>query len=273
MFERIEKNGTVIYKSTLLSGVAHGFSTRLGGVSSGDTASLNVGYDRGDDDGTVNENRRILAAACGIEPVGSHVLVSASQVHSARIEYVTPSTVTSDFVCDGFLTDMPRIPIMVKTADCVPILLWESGAGVAAAVHAGWRGTARGIAGFAVQRMCELGAKRDRIRAAIGPCICPDCFEVSDDFGEQFRSLASTSPNYKMRVAADGMITDFIVRGGDGVLHCDLVSINERLLVLSGVHARNVDCARICTKEHPDEFYSHRRDGAARGVMGAAIML
>lgn len=273
MFYKEEKNGTVIYKSTFLDGVKHGFSTRLGGGSVGATASLNMGYGRGDADATVNGNRRIFADVCGMDGgcVGESVFVTAEQIHSSRIEYVVASTSGDSFACDGFVTDMAGVPIAVKTADCVPILLWEGGAGVAAAVHAGWRGTALGIAAVAVERMCRLGANRSRIRAAIGPSICPDCFVVGEDFEDQFRALAASSPHFKMRIGADGMATDFIVRRDDGRLHCDLQSINERLLMMAGVIA--VDSADICTMECPDEFYSHRRDGAARGVMLSAIML
>ena len=281
MFRKVRRNGVVFYVSTLLEGTKHGFSTRIGGVSEGDLASLNLGYGRGDSDDTVNKNRRLFAAACGIdegEYIVNSVFVSAQQVHSARIEYVTPSNKDSDFVCDGFVTDIPRIPIAVKTADCVPILLYEGGAGVAAAVHAGWRGTASGIVGVAVQRMCDLGANRDRIRAAIGPSICADCFEVSDDFIEEFRSLELSSPCRYVRAAADAIADEFIVRydgdeNGDGKLHCDLTSVNERILLLSGVRARNIDKASLCTKESSCRFYSHRRSGPARGVMGAVIMV
>ncbi len=275
MFYKEEKCGTVIYRSTLLDGVVHGFSTRIGGVSAGcDAAGLNMGYERGDTESSVDENRRIFAEACGISEdrfVGRRVFASAKQVHSCRIEYAVPSTAGSDFVCDGFVTDIHGVPIAVKTADCVPILLYESGAEVAAAVHAGWRGTARGIAAVAVERMCRLGAMRSRIRAAIGPSICASCFVVGEDFADSFRELASQSPHMRMRIGAESMTDDFIRRGEDGALHCDLQSVNERLLTLVGV--RHIDRADICTKEHPDEFWSHRRDGGARGVMAAAIML
>lgn len=270
MFEKIEKNGVAIYRSTILEDAAHGFSTREGGVSTGALRSLNVGEGRGDDDGRVAENRARFARACGF---GDRRVIFARQIHSPRIEYVTPSNADADFECDGFLTDAPGVPIAVKSADCVPILLYEPDAGVAAAVHAGWRGTAAGIAGVAVERMCRLGAKRDRIRAAIGPSICAGCFEVGDDFPDRFADIASTSPHHRMRVGAAGMISDFISRGGDGVLRCDLQSINERLLVLCGVHQRCIDVAGICTKERGGEFYSHRRDGDARGVMASAIMI
>lgn len=274
MFYKEEREGTVVYRSTLLDGVCHGFSTRVGGTSEGDADGLNMGYERGDKNEAVNENRRIFARACGIEEpafVGERVFVSAKQAHSCRIEYVTSSTVSGDFVCDGFVTDAPKVPIAVKMADCVPILLYESGANVAAAVHAGWRGTALGIAAVAVERMCRLGAKRSRIRAAIGPSICGGCFVVGEDFAEQFRTLASTSPHLRVRIGAESITHDFTVRGEDGRLRCDLQSINERLLGLVGVN--RVDRADICTCEHGDEFWSHRRDGVRRGVMAAVIML
>lgn len=274
MFYREEINGVAIYKSTLLDGVRHGFSTRIGGVSVGATESLNVGFDRGDDEGVVAENRRRLASACGIckrRFLCGGVFVSAKQTHSARIEYVTPSTAKSNFVCDGFVTDTPGVPIAVKTADCVPILLYEGGAGVAAAVHAGWRGTARGIAAVAVERMCRLGAKRDRIIAAIGPSICGGCFVVGEDFGDMFRELSLSSPHYRVRLSASALADEYIKRGADGRLHCDLREVNRRILSFAGV--TRVDISTLCTAERGDEFFSHRRDGAARGVMAAVIML
>lgn len=276
MFYREEKNGVVIYKSTMLRGVRHGFGTRIGGVSTGATSSLNLGYDRGDAEGTVNENRRRLAAACGVGEehfVGDSVFVSAKQIHSARIEYVTPSTAGGEFACDGFVTDTAGVPIAVKMADCVPILLYEGGAGVAAAVHAGWRGTASGIAAIAVERMCRLGAKRSRIMAAIGPSICGNCFVVGEDFEEQFRALAAASPHSRVRAGSAEIAGEFITRGEDGRLRCDLQSVNERMLAAAGVVTVDVAGGDVCTYEHRDEFYSHRRDGAARGVMAAVIML
>ncbi len=276
MFYKEEKNGTVIYKSTVLDGVRHGFSTRLGGVSSGPAAGLNMGYERGDSEENVNENRRIFAAACGIPEgsfAGMHVFASAKQIHSCRVEYVTAETAAGDFACDGFVTDRAGVPLAVKSADCVPILLYDGGAGVAAAVHAGWRGTAGGIASVAVARMCTLGAEPQRIRAAIGPAVCGGCFAVGEDFAEQFSALSESSPDEITREHSARLADEFIVRGADGRLHCDLCSVNARLLSLAGVSPSHIDRADICTKEHKDEFWSHRRDGDARGVMAAAIML
>ncbi len=272
MFYKEEKNGVAIYRSTLLDAVCHGFSTRLGGVSLGDTASLNLGYCRGDAFDDVNENRRRFAAACGVDKfLDRHVFTTARQIHSARVEYVTAHTADADYAADAFVTDITGVPIAVKIADCVPILLYEGGAGVAAAVHAGWRGTAGGIAAVAVERMCRLGAVRSRIRAAVGPSICGGCFVVGEDFPEQFRDLASRSHHTMMRLGAEDMIRDFIARRDDGRLHCDLQAVNERLLGLAGVGA--VDVSGICTAENAGEFWSHRRDGERRGVMGALIML
>lgn len=273
MFYREESGGVVVYKSTMLDGVRHGFGTRIGGISSGALGTLNVGYDRGDAAETVNENRKRLASACGIcrcRFAGERVFASAKQVHSSRVEYVTPSNLADDFVCDGFVTDLRHVPMAVKTADCVPILLYESGAGVAAAVHAGWRGTAAGIAAVAVERMCRLGAKRDRIIAAIGPSICGSCFTVGEDFAAQFRELSLSSPHRRVRIAAE-TLAELIVRSDDGRLRCDLRTVNGHILASTGV--TRVDVADICTYERPDEFYSHRRDGVERGVMGSVIML
>lgn len=276
MFYKKEINGTVIYRSTLLDGVCHGFSTRLGGVSAGAVAGLNMGYDRGDDRESVDENRRIFARACGISErsfVGAQVFVSAKQIHSCRVEYAERERAQGGSECDGFVTGEVGLPLAVKTADCVPILLYDGEARVAAAIHAGWRGTASGIVSVAVGKMCAIGAERRRIRAAIGPAICGECFVVGEDFKEQFSALAESSPDEITRENSARIADKFVVRGGDGRLRCDLCAVNARLLALAGVSPSLIDRADICTKEHENEFWSHRRDGSSRGVMAAAIML
>ena len=109
----------------------------------------------------------------------------ARQRHSDRVLYVTGE---GDYTCDGFITDRPGVAIAVKTADCTPVLMHDAKAGAAAAVHAGWRGTAARIVLRAYEKMLSFGASADSIRIAIGPSVCFDCYEVEEDFRTAIRT-------------------------------------------------------------------------------------
>ena len=279
MFYTEQHRGVIIYKSDLLP-VPHGFSTRCGGVSSQPaTRSLNLGTGRGDDDETVTENRRLFADACGFPPpypAKNNILTSARQIHSDIIEYIDGSNADAAFVCDGFITQTPRVPIAVKTADCVPVLLYaaKSNAGnIAAALHSGWRGTAAGIAAVAVESMVRLGVAPENIYAAVGPHIGAECFIVSDDFGDMFYAIASASHSRVHAAMAGDLTSRCGFRGDDGKLRFDLTLAVVSSLSAAGVPSSHIDTADLCTVCSPDEFYSHRRDGEARGVMMSAVML
>ena len=157
-----------VIRAPMLAGVAHGFLGRIGGVSTGVHAGLNVGIGSDDDAAAVIENRARAVAA--VQP-GARLL-SPYQVHSA--DCVTVATPFADDArphADALVTDRPGLALGIVTADCAPVLLADVQAGVIGAAHAGWKGALGGVTDATIQAMVALGAQRDRIAAAIGPCI------------------------------------------------------------------------------------------------------
>lgn len=168
--------------------IRHGFFGRLGGVSTGAFASLNVANKSGDDPANVAENRKRALETLG---VGPSALVTVSQVHSAKavtVDAPFPAGARPD--ADAIVTNKPGLALGVLTADCAPILICDPQAHVCAAVHAGWRGAVLGIVEAAVEQMVRLGAEPSRMVAAIGPCLSKASFEVGPDLVDQV--LAST---------------------------------------------------------------------------------
>jgi polyphenol oxidase len=159
--------------------VRHGFFTRTGGVSSGPYSSLNCSL-RGDDSpDAVTENRERAARAIGCDP--AH-LMGTVQVHGTEVAHVTmPSPWNSWVKADAMVTDRPGILLGIVTADCAPVLLADTTANVVGAAHAGWKGAVAGILEATVAAMLRLGARRDRIAAAVGPCIGRLSYEVGAD--------------------------------------------------------------------------------------------
>ncbi len=227
----------------------HLFTSRAGGVSSGIWSSLNLRRSCDDDPANVRENFRRVG-----EMIGCGRFVFLSQQHTDRILHVEASDAIQDVYqplaeADGLITNTPELALMVFSADCVPILL--EGDGVVAAVHAGWRGTVKGIAAKAVR---EMNCSPSSIRAWIGPAIGPCCYQVGDEVRDA------------MRDRLDGEAEPFIF--GDKV---DLKGFNRRLLELSGV--ASVELSPICTMCSHEEYWSHRYTAGARGVQGGVIVL
>jgi YfiH family protein len=238
----------LLVTSAMLPGVRHGFSTRRGGVSVGRYATLNVGAKWGDDPEAVAHNRRRLAAAGAF---ALDRLFTARQVHGARVAVVGEQTLPErvvDVEADALASDARDAVLGVYTADCVPVLL-SDGEGRVAAVHAGWRGTVKGVASGAVEALVSLGARRERLRAALGPSICARCFEVGEEVAVEFDRVA---PSSVLRVAGEKP-------------HVDLRAANCALLVAAGVRPSRIDAAPPCTACEPERFFSFRRDGSGIG--------
>ncbi len=234
----------------------HGFSTRLGGVSElPHTKSLNLGYNRGDPDEVVDENFRIFKEKLGITGA---VLVSAHQAHTKKVVYADGSSVHFENV-DGFVTNKPGVALLVKTADCQPILLYDEKARVIGACHAGWRGTVAGIAAETVAAMTKLGADPKNILAACGPCIDKCCFEVGDDFVD---TVAYFSDEFLQFVSKE-----------NGKYHADIKAMNRHILMCSGVPEENIRVSEECTCCDPGKFFSHRYSKGLRGTMASVIMM
>ena len=252
-------NGPLEYLAAEGIAVPHCFTTRLGGVSEGHLASLNIGVHRGDDPENVAENYRRLGEALGF----SH-LVLTRQTHSDTVRAVNlgdaDKGLTQDVwpECDGLITATPGVALAVFTADCTPILLHDPVTGGVGAVHAGWRGTAADIAGKAVRAMeREYGCDPANIRAAIGPNIGHCCFATDADVPEAM-------------IEALGRSALTFIRSHGGKYYVDLKKINAQFLKNAGV--RHVEISDACTACCPDRFWSHRVTGGKRGSQGAIIV-
>lgn len=241
--------------------VPHGFTTRLGGVSTGYLESLNLGANRGDDMANVAENYRRLAAGVGFS---LDRLVMTHQVHSDIVRVVTEADCLGSLShkdypeCDALVTGTPGVALVVFTADCTPILFHDPVTGAVGAVHAGWRGTANGIAAKTVDTMVQkFGCRPENICAAIGPNIGGCCFETDGDvpaamldaFGEEAR--------------------DFIRQNGEKYF-VDLKELNALWLRRKGI--TNIAISTECTCCAPARFWSHRATKGVRGSQGAVIL-
>jgi YfiH family protein len=209
------------------------FTTRVGGVSEAPYDSLNLSVGTGDDRALVEQNRRIACESLGLE---SEALVLNRQVHSATVHRAHAGR--RGVEGDGLWTDEPGVPVLAMSADCLPIVLaTTNGARRLAVLHAGWRGLSEGLIAAGVAALGD-GPKAAGIGPAIGPC----CYQVGAEVAERFDADLTTN----------GML--------------DLWTAAERLLRSAGVE--RVDRVDVCTRDHPELYYSHRRDGLARGVQG-----
>lgn len=247
------------YLASDLLPVPHGFTTRLGGVSTGVLDSLNLGMNRGDAPENVVENYRRLGAAIGFDP-GWAVLTR--QTHSNIVRLVTREDCRGldhrDYPeCDGLVTNDPGVTLVIFTADCTPILFYDPITGAVGAAHAGWRGTAADIAGKTVEAMVKnFGCKAENIRAAIGPNIGPCHFETDVDVPDA------------MIAALGEEARAFIWKKGEKY-HLDLKKINALFLRRAGV--RQIQISEDCTYCKHDVFWSHRYTAGSRGSQGAVI--
>lgn len=248
-----------------VEGVRHGFSTRLGGVSEGIFASMNLSFTRGDDEAAVRENFHRFCAAIGVK--AEDVVISA-QTHTPNVKIVTASdrgrgiTREKEYTdVDGLITNEPNVVLCTQYADCVPLFFVDPVKRVVATSHGGWRGTAAGIAAVTVEKMVTaFGCRPADILAGIGPSIGHCCFEVDSPVYEAF---------CRVEVLDDSCYTD----NGGGKYHIDLWQVNRRWLLKAGVPAENVTVTDLCTRCHPDLFWSHRKTGNDRGSLAAFIAL
>lgn len=238
---------TLSVQSKLLAtaGVVHGFSTRIGGVSEGCFASLNLGRKWGDDPEKVNENHRRLAAHAGFAP---GELTTVRQVHGSEVEKITASHATGalDRPRDALISNVAGRTIGIYTADCVPVLLADVASGWVGAVHAGWRGTVAQILSKTIAELVTAGVQPANLRLAIGPSIRSCCFEVDEDVAGHF-------------AARD------VVRAAGKKPHVDLQRANRKQAELAGVDLEHIDDVAICTCCNPQQFFSYRRDGKSSG--------
>jgi YfiH family protein len=225
-----------------LGDVPHGFLGRRGGVSTGIHAGLNVGLGSDDDREAVRENRRRAVAAV----IPGAALVTLHQVHSAEAVAVTaPFADDARPHADALVTDRPGLLLGILTADCVPVLFADRAAGVVGAAHAGWKGAITGVTDATVAAMERIGARRDRVAAAIGPCIARASYEVDEGF---LRRFAEDDPENE-RFFADG------VRPGHHQF--DIEAYVAARIAAAGV--ARVEALGLDTYTNENRFYSFRR--------------
>lgn len=224
-----------------LGNVPHGFLGRRGGVSQGVVAGLNVGLGSQDDPAAVAENRRRAAAAV----LPGAPLASLYQVHSADVVRVNAAYPDAERPhADALVTERPGLLLGILTADCAPVLFADAQAGVVGAAHAGWKGALAGVTDATIAAMEKIGARRDRIAAAIGPCIARASYEVDDGFLGRFAAIDPENER-------------FFASGRDGRYQFDLEAYVTHRLAAAGL--ARIEALGLDTYAQSDRFYSYRR--------------
>ncbi len=249
--------------------VKHGFSTRLGGVSTGDCASMNFARGRGDEAANIQENYRRMAAA--LEADMSRMVLSW-QTHTVNIRQVTEEDAGKGVVrdrdyrdIDGLMTDVPGITLVTSYADCVPLFFIDPVRRVIASSHSGWRGTVGRMGQRTVEAMEQAyGCRPEDLIAGIGPSICAACYEVGEDVAEAFAA------GWGQALPADVLKP---YPGRPGKYHLDLQRANERILQKAGIKAENITVTDICTCCNKELLFSHRGSKGRRGNMGGFLCL
>lgn len=248
--------------------VKHGFTTRLGGVSKGIYSSLNLSFARGDNYDDVIENYRKIGNHIGYDISN---FIASYQTHTTNIRVVTSRDKGKGIVkerdyenIDGLMTNEPGIVLFTYYADCVPLYFVDPVKKVIALSHSGWRGTVNKMGKVTVEKMeKEFGSNREDILAAIGPSICRDCYEVSEDVVNEF-----------IKEFTKEECDEIIKKGNEkGKFQLDLWKANEIILKNTGIQEVNIDNRRICTCCNKDVLFSHRGSDGKRGNLAAYMVI
>lgn len=249
-----------------LSGFYHGFSTRLGGVSEGIYASMNLSFTRGDDEACVMENYRRIAAAIGFS---ADTAVCGDQTHTARVRVVTEEDAGKGVICekdyhdvDGLVTNAPGLTLTTFYADCVPLFFIDPVHKAIGLSHSGWRGTVSRIGAETLRVMKkEFGTSPKDVYAAIGPSICQDCYEVSEDVAFRFYE---EFPAYREDIS-------LLYQKENGKYQLNLWRANEIVLTEAGIQKQQLAFPGICTCCNPEFLFSHRASQGKRGNLAAFL--
>ena len=245
--------------------IKHGFSTRMGGVSSGEFKSLNMSFGRGDPDENVTENYKRLCAAVGVD---YDTLTASSQDHKTFVRRVTsehrgigiyrPKDMQS---VDGLITNESKVALVTYFADCTPLLFADMKNRAIGSAHAGWRGTVGKIGANVVERMGEeFGTRPEDLIVTIGPAIGKCCYEVDEPVASQFLGLGLDASR-------------FVFEKGGGKYMLDLTETNKRILMAAGVPEENITKSDVCTRCSHDLIWSHRATNGRRGGMCAILSI
>ena len=264
-----EKNGVpyITFPSFVRLGIKHGFSTKQGGVSKGDCATMNMSFTRGDEEEDVRTNHRIFADTIGYEV---EQVVLSNQVHETVIRRVDASdagkgvTKESDIIgVDGLITNDPKVVMMTFFADCVPLFFYDPVNRAIGASHSGWRGTVKRMGARTIEAMQqEFGCQPPNIYAVVGPSICQRCYEVSEDVAEAFREEFSME-HWK----------NLWERKENHKYQLNLWEANRIILEEAGIPAEQIEVCGYCTCCHSDLLFSHRATNGHRGNLSGVITL
>lgn len=250
-----------------LSFIRHGFSTRLGGVSQGIYSSMNLTFGRDDEVAAVRENFKRMSHAIGVT---MESMVFSRQMHTANVRVISAAdcgkgiTKAIDYdEVDGMVTNVPGVCLATFYADCVPLYFVDPVHRAIGLSHSGWRGSVGQIGRRTIERMQkEFGSDPDQILAAIGPSICQDCYEVSEDVIESFRE--SFAPKHWPTL---------FYQKPSGKYQLNLWKANECILLESGIQPQNIAVTNLCTCCNPDMLFSHRASKGKRGNLGAFLAI
>lgn len=247
--------------------VRHGISTREGGVSEGIYQSMNLSFARGDKEAHVIENYRRIGEAIGVSP---DRMVASSQTHTTNVREVTEDDIGKGIVrprdytdVDGLMTNLPDVCLVTYYADCVPLLFVDPVHRAIASSHSGWRGTVNRMGEITVQAMRRAyGSRPEDIVAAIGPSICQDCYEVSEDVIERFRAAFPETE-----------WASLFYRKPDGKFQLNLWRANELILLGAGIKREHLAVTNLCTCCNSELLFSHRASHGKRGNLAAFLAL
>ena len=256
-FPALEKTGLV----------SHAFSTRLGGVSKGDYATMNFSFTRGDNRDDVLENYARMALALGVE---REKMVLTYQTHTVNVRQATEEDAGKGVVrerdytdVDGLITDIPGITLVTFFADCVPLYFLDPVHRAIGLSHSGWRGTVKGMGQVTAEAMKDaFGSRPEDLIACIGPSICADCYEVGPEVAEEFEH--AFAPKYHSSI---------LEKKPNGKYQLDLWKANQIVLEEAGLKSENISVTNICTHCNPDLLFSHRRSAERRGNLCAFLCL
>ncbi len=247
--------------------INHLFTTRIGGVSEGIFSSMNLSYTRGDKKESVDENFSRIAEIFGSN---AEKIVCSDQTHTTNIRFVTEDDCGKGIVkekdyrdIDGLITNKPGIILATFYADCVPLYFVDTENRAIGLSHSGWRGTVEKMGAETIRAMEKaFQTKPEHIKAAIGPSICQDCYEVSEDVAVQFMDLFKADSEHILKAGKE-----------KGKYQLNLWEANKRILMEAGVSEKNIEVTDICTCCNSEYLFSHRASNGMRGNLAAFMEL
>ena len=247
--------------------LVHGFSTRFGGVSRGIYSSMNLSFTRGDEESCVKENYRRISDAMGFD---MNSIVTSDQTHTNNVRKVTEKdrgkgiVIPRDYTdTDGMITNVPGLVLATFYADCVPLYFADPANHAIGLSHSGWRGTVQKIGAVTIEKMSEeYGSNPKDLKVAIGPSICQECYEVSEDVIEEFEKVFDKKYRNKL-----------FYRKENGKYQLNLWMANKIIFLEAGIPEENISMPNLCTCCNPEFLFSHRASHGKRGNLAMSLTL